>query len=175
MGATAKLNKPIGRAVTERVTEVFRQNLDDDTKNWIDAGSAGETPTTPYSLGAAEWVTTAPKSAALTLRDDEFLLAVRARVLLPIAPTGSECAYRPSSHRVACSEWLDVMVRHSHCCARSFVLSRHHDLIEAICEFARKAGLQAMTEHFAAQTPYTPHMTSPDRGPADHPPHNPRV
>ena len=99
---------------------------------------------------------TAPRLAALTLRDDEFILAFRARMLLPIAPAGSECAYRPSIHRVACSERLDVYVRHSHGCARSFVLSRHNDLKEAICEFAREAGLQAMTEQFAAEIPPNP-------------------
>ena len=90
-------------------------------------------------------------TAALTLRDDEFILAFRARMLLPIAPVGSECAYRPSNHRVTCSERLDVNVRHTHSCARSFVLSRHNELKETICEFAREAGLQAMTEQFAAE------------------------
>ena len=112
-----KAQMPLGRAVNERVTDIFRQSLQEDTRNWIDAGSAAETPTTPYSPGAAEWVTTGPRAAALTLYDDECILALRARMLLPIAPAGSECAYRPSNHRVACSERLDVYVMHSHGCA----------------------------------------------------------
>ena len=74
----------------------IRANKGADTLNWIDAGSSAEVIGAAYSPGAASWATTAPRNPQLTLQDDEFLLAFRARMLLPIAPTGSTCAYRTS-------------------------------------------------------------------------------
>ena len=48
---------------------------------------------------------------------------------------------------------MHVFARHSHGCARTFVLSRHNDIKNDVCEFAREAGLQAQTEQFAAEIP----------------------
>ena len=89
-------------------------------------------------------------------------------MLLPIAPPCSTCAYRPSLSRVACAEQLDAFARHSHGCARTFVLSRHNDIKNDLCDFAREAGLHAQTEQFAAEIPpelHTPASGIPNRRP----------
>ena len=62
--------------------------------------------------------------------------------------------------------------RHSHCCARAFVLSRHNDIKNDLCDFAREAGLQPLTEQFAAEIP-PEHLTAtggarPRRSPTRH-------
>ena len=74
-------------------------------------------------------------------------------MLLPIAPTGSTYADRPSLTRVACAVQLDAKARHSRCCAKDIVLSRHNDIANDLCAFAREVGLQARTEQFAAKIP----------------------
>ena len=81
-------------------------------------------------------------------------------MLLPIAPPCSTCAYRPSFSRVACAEQLDAFARHSHGCARTFVLARHNDIKNDLCDFAREAGLHAQTEQFAAEIPPDPHTAT---------------
>ena len=85
-GGYTKVQKALGKAVNEKVNQQFRANKDPDVINWIDAGSSAELPGAQYSPGAASWVTTGPRNPNLTLLDDDFLLAFRTRVMLPIAP-----------------------------------------------------------------------------------------
>ena len=84
-GGYTKVQKVLGKAVNEKVNQKFRANKDPYVINWIDAGSSAELPGAQYSLGAASWVTTGPRNPNLTLLDDDFLLAFRARMMLPIA------------------------------------------------------------------------------------------
>ena len=156
-GGYTKVQKALGKAVNEKVNQKFRANKDPDVINWIDAGSSAELPGAQYSPGAASWVTTGPRNPNLTLLDDDFLLAFRTNMMLPIALAGSTCAYRPSSTRVACAAQLDALGRHAHSCAKRVFSPDIVTIANDICTCAREAGLRARTEQFAAEIP--PHLS----------------
>ena len=75
--------KVVGRVIHERVNDFFLAQPTSFQQGWADGGAFAARESAPACRAAHDWVTTLPKDPDLALVDDEFLLALRSRMLVP--------------------------------------------------------------------------------------------
>jgi hypothetical protein len=142
----ARVQKILTAPILEARADAFREAVGPIRRAVLDSASSLPGPDGTPSPGAAAWLQAVPRSPPFLLDDAAFAYGVRARMRLPLAPTGTLCAYTPQSSHKVCSQLVDEHADHAFVCCRGPLVSRHHYLRDVWRRIYSEAGCGASTE-----------------------------
>ena len=142
----ARIQRILTAPILEARADSFREAVDPIRRAVLDSAGSLPGPDGAPSPGAAAWLQAVPRSPPFLLDDAAFAYGVRARLRLPLAPTGTLCAYTPQSSHKVCSQLMDEHADHAFTCCRGPLVARHHYLRDVWRRIYSEAGCGASTE-----------------------------